>query len=60
MFVLFFYYFQTSSTKLRNESTHGTTLGIPKMSIGLQDEFLKHMVKTEEPSPRSTSDDSYQ
>lgn len=37
------------------KSTHGTTIGIPKMSIGFQDEFLKHM-KTEEPSSRLTSE----
>jgi len=38
------------------KSTHGTTIGIPKMSIGFQDEFLKHMVKTDESSTRSTSE----
>lgn len=45
--------------KSRSELTHGTTIGIPKMNIGFQDEFLKHMVKTEEPSSRLTPD-SYQ
>lgn len=40
----------------RNELTYGTTIGIPKMSIGFQDEFLKHMVKTEEPNSRFTKD----
>lgn len=41
--------------KSRNESTHAATIGIPKMSIGLQDEFLKHM-KTDEPGSRLTTD----
>lgn len=43
-------------SKSRNESTLGMTTGIPKMSIGFQDEFLKHMVKTDEPSLRLTTD----
>lgn len=53
--------FQTgnSLSKSRNESTHGTTIGIPKMSIGFQDEFLKHMVKAEESTSRLPTD-SYQ
>lgn len=42
--------------KSRNELTHGTTIGIPKMSIGFQDEFLKQMAKTEEPNSRLTKD----
>ncbi|XP_001949183.2 yemanuclein [Acyrthosiphon pisum] len=46
--------YSTSSSTI-GKSTHGTTIGIPKMSIGFQDEFLKHM-KTEEPSSRLTSE----
>jgi len=44
---------------MMGKSTHATTVGIPEMSIGFQDEFLKHMVKTEEPSSRLTTE-SYQ
>jgi len=41
----------------KNESSHGTmALGIPKLNIGLQNEFLKHMVDTEKPSSRLTTD----
>lgn len=45
--------------KSRNESTHGTAIGIPKMNIGLQKEFFKHMVETKEPNSQLTTD-SYQ
>ncbi|XP_015373600.1 PREDICTED: ubinuclein-2 isoform X2 [Diuraphis noxia] len=48
--------YSTSSSTTMSKSTHGTTIGIPKMSIGFQDEFLKHMVKTKEPNSRSTSE----
>ncbi|KAL5239599.1 hypothetical protein ACI65C_007009 [Semiaphis heraclei] len=47
--------YSTSSSTM-GKSTHGTTIGIPKMNIGFQDEFLKQLVKTEEPSSRSTSE----
>lgn len=46
-----FFFYQSSSTT--SKSTHGTTIGIPKMSIGFNNEFLKHMVKTEESTSQS-------
>ncbi|VVC35814.1 Hypothetical protein CINCED_3A018374 [Cinara cedri] len=54
-------YITTTSTisKSKSELTHGTAIGMPKMNIGFQDEFLKHMVKTEEPNSQLTTD-SYQ
>lgn len=46
--------------KSRNESiNHGTSIGIPKMNIGLQKEFFKHMVETKESNSQLTTD-SYQ
>jgi len=50
-YALFFFFYQSSSTI--SKSTHGTTIGIPKMSIGFKNEFLKHMVKTEESTSQS-------
>ncbi|XP_026808501.1 yemanuclein [Rhopalosiphum maidis] len=47
--------YSTSSSTI-SKSTHGTTIGIPKMSIGFKDEFLKHMVKTEESTSRLTTE----
>lgn len=41
--------------KSKNELSHGAKIGIPKMNIGLQDEFLKHM-KTDESGSRLTTD----
>uniref|UniRef100_A0A2H8TKA6 Ubinuclein-2 n=1 Tax=Melanaphis sacchari TaxID=742174 RepID=A0A2H8TKA6_9HEMI len=46
----------TTSSSTTSKSTYGTTIGIPKMNIGLKDEFLKHMVKTEEPTSRLTTE----
>ncbi|XP_027845855.1 yemanuclein [Aphis gossypii] len=43
----------TTSSSTISKSTHGTTIGIPKMSIGFNNEFLKHMVKTEESTSQS-------
>ncbi|XP_050547819.1 ubinuclein-2-like [Daktulosphaira vitifoliae] len=44
--------YNTSSSGMSKsyDSSKLTSIGIPKMSFGFQDEFFKHMVKTEEPN----------